>query len=922
MSKTFLDPLLELAYSQFEAARALLKDLTVTQILEQYVSPNYRDAVFQRWTEQGIVITRPEATVIRGEPAKWRPQYSSNAGKHWVALQTFLQVHGGRTSEQVLALDRASDKVLFGIGDPSVDLTSDKSGPADSPSLGPQKFAGLVIGYVQSGKTANYTALAAKAYDAGYELVIVLTGIHNALRRQTQIRMNNELGLLQSSSERPTAATTFGDHQDTIMELTSEDLLDGDFKYFHLDSQKALSRGKHLCVTKKNASVLRRLIAWLGTEVRVPTLIIDDEADQASINTAGPNSEDELEEDYRPTTINGLIRDLKNLCTGHCAYVAYTATPYANVFIDMDAETDSHQGDLYPENFIISLPKPEGYMGPQEFFGPQLSGEETDELDLSSRVIRILDKTEEKELRTLHSPHTAKSEFLTENLAKSIRQFVLATASRRETTGKSLPSSFLIHTSSAVRDQENLGRRISLYIDQLNTYWRYNRAPLQMTLESDWAEFCGEMHDGDFAVPFSELERQLDNLIGRFEGLQVKVLNFRSDDDLDYELNPDMVSIIVGGNKLSRGLTLEGLLFSYFVRKTAKEPQADTLTQMGRFFGYRREIVDLTRVFTTDKLRNDFREISQMEEALRADIALYEKTGKTPRDFAPRVQRRAGIMPTAANRMRSAVAQGVSYSGDLIQTTSFDNSTHAVKIAKRNYEVTCRFLKEVSSLGTKSLPFGAQVDGNRKLWKQIPGSLVLSFISDFSTVDGANRFVSRHISTYIRDLLHHSDASELKEWSVALIGRSPVESLGLEDFGLADSVGRLNRSLDVGSDRSIGTLINPLGLTAEDARGDEIIDFSSEELDEARKKVANGDTKAAHATRSLRPKNRGLLLIYPLSPSSIGVSEGTNQQLTLGTGLFGDAKEDTTIVGLSIVFPESELELNQYWRQGKIMESV
>ncbi len=272
--------------------------------------------------------------------------------------------------------------------------------------------------------------------------------------------------------------------------------------------------------------------------------------------------------------------------------------------------------------------------------------------------------------------------------------------------------------------------------------------------------------------------------------------------------------------------------------------------------------------------------------------------------------------------MRSAVAQGVSYSGDLIQTTSLDNSASALKIASKNYAVTCAFLNEVSIVGRKSLPFGSHVDGNRKLWKQVPGSLVLSFISDFSTVDGANRFVSRHISTYIRDLLHHADASELKEWSVALIGRTPVESLGVEGFGLAESVGRLNRSLDVGSDRSIGTLINPLGLTAEDARGDEIIDFTGGEIDEARKLVANGDNKAAHATRSIRPKNRGLLLIYPLSPASIGASEGTNQQLTLGAGLFGDASEDTTIVGLSIVFPESELELNQYWRQGKIVESI
>lgn len=917
MNMILVDAEFELAYSQFKASKAKHPELNITQLLDDYVAPVHREAVFKRWSDEEFIVERPEAPVIKGEVAVWRPGYTSVGGPHWTALQTFLIEHGGRTEAQVHSLDKASDKVLFGIGDPSIQIGATQS--TKGVLQGPQKFSGLVIGYVQSGKTANYTALAAKAYDAGYQLVIVLTGIHNALRRQTQIRMNNELGVLAGTPERPTAHSNNSDPKESIMELTSEDLLHGDFQYVHLDSKKTLMRGKHLCVTKKNASVLRRLIQWLGSEVKVPTLIIDDEADQASINTASFTSEEDLDEDIKPTTINGLIRDLKNNCTGHCAYVAYTATPYANVFIDMDANDEKYLQDLYPENFIISLPKPDGYMGPAEFFGPQITGEDSGE-DFSANVLRIMNSEEIKDLQSLHSKHQSGTPLLTPQLMKSIHQFLLATCARRETAGQALPSSFLVHTSPTVKDQENLGDRISKYVDQMIQSWRYNKEPFRDILEKEWAELCEELKEDQFKIDFERLTSHLDSLIGRFEGLQVKVLNFRSEDDLDYEITPDLVSIIVGGNKLSRGLTLEGLIFSYFVRKTAREPQADTLTQMGRFFGYRREIVDITRVFTTDKLRNDFREISQMEEALRQDIVLYEKTGKTPRDFAPRVQRRAGIMPTAANRMRAAAVKGVSYSGDLIQTTSFDFTNDAVAVNKSNLEQTSKLLTEIENLGLRAAEVKSQRETTKRIWTEVPGANVLNFIQAFRTADSANRFVSSHISTYIRDLLYHPNDAELTHWSVAVIGRSPLASLGSENFGLDFAFGRINRSLDLGSEKSIGTLINPLTLSASDAAGDEIIDFTPDEIAEAREIIANGKQKASTAARSVRPKNRGLLLIYPISPSSVGVTEGTNNDMTLGEGVFGDKTVDDTVVGLSIVFPESLLELNEYYQQGRIMD--
>jgi hypothetical protein len=906
----------ELIYSTFKQAMASNPDKTVPEILEAYVPASFRQDVFDRFSRERVTVKpKPPGGLIKSKP-NWRDGYTSGTGNHWAALQTFLLTHGGRTYNQVSQLDKLSDTILFSIGDPKVHQSAASTDGASPEIEIPNRYSGLVIGYVQSGKTANYTALAAKAFDAGYSLVIVLTGIHNTLRRQTQIRMNDELGLIQSSPERPTAQRPGAGHDELIQQLTSEELLAGDFQYMHLQAGNVLSRGKHLCVTKKNASVLQRLLNWLGDSVLVPVLIIDDEADQASINTlptqADP-SEDGLDDDVKPSRINGLIRQLKAKCKGDMAFVAYTATPYSNVFIDMNANQDGFGEDLYPEDFIWSLPKPDGYMGPMEFFGPQLMGEEEGE-DLSSRTVRILDDSEFDSIKQLHVRPSVADPGISQHVERSILQFVVATAARRFVGQSKTPSSFLIHTSSSVQDQENLGARLRTFVDQLHAEWRYNNQSLRGKLEAAWTEFREEMEDGKYDIDFYDLVPNLEELLNRYEGIVVKVLNFRSDDELDYQLNPDLVTIVVGGNKLSRGLTLEGLLFSYFVRKTAKEPQADTLTQMGRFFGYRRDVVDLTRVFTTDKLRNDFREITQMEESLRAEISLYQKSGMTPRDFAPRVIRRLGILPTARNHMHSVEIQGITYSGDLVQTTSFDNSLNSRVIAEKNLKLSSMLIADLEERNLESGLTKGQIRTSKRLWSDVDGRRVLEFVEQFKTVDGANRSSSKNLSAYIRDLLFNENP-ELTSWSVALIGREFSEELGKEDFGLGLGLGRISRSLDEGSERSVGVLVNPLNLSEGKLKGDEIIDFSQDEIESALQYRAENQCSSSAATRITRPKSRGLLLLYPISPNSRPESKNAKTQKTLGEAIFGDPLVQTTLIGLSIVFPHSELDIKEYWRQ-------
>ena len=902
-----IDPIFEALYIAFSAM--MEEDASHVQVALAEFPAAYRDALFKRWTESAVIKVGRTTELVDSKPT-WREGYSSASGQHWNELKNFLMLHGGKTAEQIIRLDQASDNVLFNLGDPTSKEIS--------------KQTGLVVGYVQSGKTANYTALAAKAYDAGYKLVIVLTGIHNSLRRQTQIRMNNELGLVKSSEKRPTASLTGPIGAQSIQPLTSEDLLNGDFKYTHLNSS-ILTNGKFLCVSKKNVSVLKNLIKWLGENVEVPVLLIDDEADQASINTGGSatteSSEDEAQEndpDRDPTVINGLIRALVKLCKGHRTYIGYTATPYANVFVDKTKIDYRYEADLYPSDFIISLPKPDGYMGPEEFFGPSFSGEDLGQSNIADRVIKIVSNEDVDMLEDLDQKKAKFSAIdlvLPDSLVNALTTFVLATAARWQYEGRQVASSFLVHTSHKQEKQFALSIAIEKLVMDFHQTWRYDRDQAKLKWSADWDIFRAEMATPNFQFEFSDLEAHLDALLGAFS-LPVLVLNFRSDHELDYEVEPDLTAIVVGGNKLSRGLTLEGLLVSYFVRKP-KQPKADTLTQMGRFFGFRQHIVEITRVFTTAPLIHDFREISLLESALRRDLQRYSKSGKTPRDFAPRVQKRLGLMPTA--KMGAAQEFGVTYSGDLVQTTSFAKEDRSQK-NKINLVETKSFLKKVDggSFVREEIKVGAEV--SRILWRGVPSEDVLGFLDKFQVVAGARRFDPNNITTYIRDQLSPEiqasnevvPEAELTHFNVALVGRNVQKDLGSEDFGLSIEIGRLERSLDKGSESSIGTLITP--ISKDFKRGDELIDFDSAAIEESLQLLdRDSELGPGAAAREARDPKTGLLIIYPISPDSIGVSDGKNKTTSLGDALnFKD-----TVVGLALVFPYSDIDMSgrQYWKQ-------
>lgn len=828
-------------------------------------------------------VARPAIlSADQGQP-DWYGSIDPDSMYHWPRLRRWLVDVKGRHPDAVRNLELESSKVMRLLGDPR------------PPPHGVANFRvqGLVVGYVQSGKTANFTATVARAADAGYRLVIVLAGIHNTLRRQTQQRLEIELGL--RPDQRGVAVAEVGRAWIT---LTKSDL-SGDFRGGTTSGAILQSHQPLLAVVKKNGAVLRRLLQWIGEAPPpdMPVLIIDDEADQASVNTGGNQAADSVDDDDRPSTINRLVRDLLRRFR-RVSYVAYTATPFANVFIDHEGMDREVLQDLYPRDFIVALDKPHAYIGAEDLFGrPAIRDEQAiPPLDLITEV-------EEGDVVHVVPPPRRRGdaerdqdEFratLPGSLKDALHDFVLASAAflgRKPLAERpATPLTMLVHSHHQIAVHQDLGAEVTTFVDDLRREWRYDRQTrLLPLLRGRWAEF--ERHtreiDPTKAASFDEIEPRIGDV---FQELRVLTINSESDDALDYEREPGLKAVVIGGNRLSRGLTLENLLVSYFVRQSAV---LDTLLQMGRWFGHRREYVDLTRLYTTATLRDWFQEVAAAEEELRDDIRIYAVTGRTPMDFGPRVRRHPILTPTARNKMQHAQVASTSFAGQLKQTIVFRFGDR--DWLDRNLQAT-RAL--VSRLGS---PPSAEL-----LWRGIAVERVLAFLGTYQTDRRAGSVDADEIRRYIDAQVRER---QLLIWDVFVRENEEGSSeLGTEDLGISSGrvVNRINRSRLAGTD-SIGILANP-AVRGTDG-GDESVGMSPEQIDFAGRLVARDPRlKWGRALRRARDRERGLLVIYPISPLSTPrpTRETTRQRRE---PLFPSDLAATmpTVVGITMVFPDSD----------------
>lgn len=840
-----------------------------------FLSPEIRDQVVRRWLNDRIVLEPPAILRREGGPRPWFQEYDPTDGYHWRRLREYLLTVRGRSESAVDSLDQTTDRILEMLEDPR------PQGPAEF------LVRGLVIGYVQSGKTANFSALIAKSFDAGYRIVIVLSGLHNSLRRQTQLRLEDELGLVQPTAERPGVGLADPDQQ--ISRMTRPDLY-GDFHPGTADPNMLYSSRRTILVIKKNASVLRRLVHWLEERqpITPPVLIIDDEADQASINTGGNRPGDDdvsldeitdlapedvdaavgpdglrqlsaaaAAEETDPSVINGLIRKLLDRMQRR-AYIGYTATPFANVLIGHDLEDREVGEELYPSDFIVSLPRPAGYVGPERLFGrAALAGEGGTNVGGVDVLRNVPDWQADSLLPGRRAPAPSA---IPPTLETALLDFVLAVAARDTRTGAQPAAAMLIHASQLVAQQDILGGLVRERMAQLRQRWRYDQLRAREDFKTRWEQEFRPLSatmGGERVLTFEQIEDAIGQLFRR--ELPVLVLHNKSTDELDYEHNPNLRAVLVGGNKLSRGLTLEGLLVSYYVRRAN---YYDTLLQMGRWFGYREDYVDLTRLYTTDTLAGRFRDLATYEEELRREIRLYEQLKMTPRDFAPRIRTHPAMQITARNRMGSARQIAYNYAATLQQTITFRLQDR--RWLQANLDAVRGLL---GGLGPPNAP--EEVGGGaRPTWVDVDWRLIEYFLSGYSTHPDSTRFVAGRVREYISNQARQH--GELVRWTVgvrSLLASHPdwgTEDLGIE--GLPD-VPCISRNRETGSDSSIGTLVNPISRTG---RGDEDLGLTDRDRKAAAAYAEESGVDYPIALRRRRSPLEGLLLLYPARLPSNG----------------------------------------------------
>jgi len=580
-----------------------------------------------------------EQWISKREDINWT--YSS-------AYEQFL-LHEGWPPQMVQSLSDVTGRILGHLQDPISEGTS-------------WNRRGLVIGHVQSGKTANYTGLIARAADAGYKFIIVIAGIHNNLRKQTQERIDEAfIGRSSDPEDRKSIGVGLArgyPHPATLTNINED---------FNKDTAEQSGWSINdfskpiILIIKKNVTTLTSLHKWLrelnaegdGRISDVPMLMIDDEADNASINTN--------KEDLDPTRTNAMIRRILSLFAKSC-YVGYTATPFANIFINPDTYDEEVREELFPRDFIYCLDAPTTYFGAEKVF----LNDET-----SKHVISEIDDCEN------FIPHSHKREFevpdLPPSLYRALNDFIVARTIRNLRGQKHKHCSMMINVSRFVPIQKVVRDFISLREKRIRDAVKANyMMPEESSSKNLYMKELRDAYDAQYQNAGFTWSQVKEELYGAFEHLKIFVINSKSDETLNYskyeDENVGLTAIAIGGLSLSRGLTIEGLTVSYMYRNTK---MYDTLMQMGRWFGYRPNFEDLCRVYLSRDSINWYAHIASAADELTQQVKRMRRDGLSPRQFGFYVLAHPdSLLITASNKMRAGekVKFRQNFSGRLLES--------------------------------------------------------------------------------------------------------------------------------------------------------------------------------------------------------------------------------------------------------------
>lgn len=863
---------------------------------------------FSLWIGQDATLVDDEGHV------PWLVSSRKREWRYWQRYQGYLERKMSATT--VDALNQSTDKILGLLEDPLRDGSWDRRG--------------LVVGHVQSGKTGNYTGLVCKAADAGYKIIIILAGLHNNLRAQTQIRL--EEGFLgYETSAAGDCVKTIG-----VGEIDSDAKIqpncatnrsnNGDFNT-KVAQHYAISPEQRpwLFVVKKNKTVLERLLKWIRNHVadatdkttgrrfvtNLPLLLIDDESDHASVDTGEQlfNPDGTPDDEHQPKAINSRIRKILH-SFAKSAYVGYTATPFANIFIHRRGETTEEGPDLFPQSFIINLAAPSNYAGPARVFGLRSPEGRSGGLPLTRDVSDHVDKEgvsgwmppkHNKE----HIPLHAGLDAVPPSLREAVCSFVLACCAREIRGQGAEHSSMLIHVTRFNLVQREVHRQVVDLVRRMRQ--KITRgvdheslvADLRTLWEDDFEPTCDEIA-GQLPEPGGppvkpDWDAIVSVLPDVISDIDVRMINGTAKDALDYAEQRDkgLKVIAIGGDKLARGLTLEGLCVSYFVR-TSK--MYDTLMQMGRWFGYRPGYIDLCRLYTTSDLVEWFGHIADASEELREEFDAMAESGATPRDYGLKVQSHPILMVTSPLKMRTSKSLQLSFSGELLETVAFYRDP---VILKRNLAAVDRLISAMGAPGETNPVRNREAGGHDWkgfVWNCVSADLVSDFFSSYTTHPKARKVNSALLAEFIRKM---AASGELTSWTVALLGGGTGGEHIFEGNLKVEAMPKRAPDQEIKERYSIGRLLSPkdeaLDLDGPAWKAAMEMTTRSWKPDPARQKdgvepkppqLPNGPSirriRGEGAEGVAGARERGLLLLYPLDPTEAGLGDPGTPVMAFG----------------------------------------
>ncbi len=733
----------------------------------------------------------------------------------------------GRSESIINETKNSSLQIIKKIGDPQ----------------NPEKYfvKGLVVGSVQSGKTSNFNAVVNSAIDIGYRLIIVLSGVMEDLRRQTQIRTEKEVEgkfISQGKFLGVGEIESFGIQGSLpkVNQIIIPTSREKDFNLNMLESDFSLNQ-VNILICKKNTSVLQNLLLWLKKYLSenndkhdIPFLIIDDEADNASINNIGHKGAE------FSNKINGHIRALLALFNRK-TYIGYTATPFANILQDWNREPETkwkvkdsrsglelefdQVGNLFPDDFIELLSPPSNYIGPKHFF--LTKNEEVRKIDLLlakpiTDHIEFFPERIEKSSYSGVKKYNSQTEFevdlealerfgtyqdykeltrattkddpfpfsIPKSLDEAIKCFIISIAIRLSRRPELVQSkhfhphnTMLVHISRFSVWQCTTKKLIVELIEQVR--YKLNNDSLSSDqsifkeFERIWTKYFGETinnireylpenYEDDYLVKKSFLDVR-DFLVSAIDGIEVKAVNTVEKDTLDYE-NGEKKYIVIGGNKLSRGFTLEGLTINYFVRNTNF---ADTLLQMGRWFGYRPGYIDCCKLFTTQDTFDKFDQCTETIEELEEEFRTLSKNKKKPIDYATKVLIHPGTLKiTRPSILKNAVVEKWSYENCLEQSTEFHLTKEKIETSWSNFKT---FYKNYSE------EFKYDPINKFLILKSNVGTLTEVLNSQLTYTEKFDK------NSIIRFIKLCNDFNKLKNWTIAIKTTGSLGILSKEETG-------------------------------------------------------------------------------------------------------------------------------------------